>query len=136
MRRKLSFIAAAFTMMVGVAHAESPMQGLVRTPEIRAEQQSCSDYEINKLLWFNSTIVHRLHEMNMDYNGSGTLDPNVYLEVHAELTKEIFTFQDRYETAVKKVILRYPSCNSYVDHEMGRLLAIIQKYPGLENFSY
>lgn len=116
------------------AMAQSTMQGLVRTPEIRAEQQSCSDYEIQKILWFNSTVVHRLHEMNMDFSPDGTIDPNVYIEVHAELTRQLFTFQDRYETAVKKVILTDPTCRKFVDHEMDELMTIIHKYPGLENF--
>lgn len=129
------FAIAAGLLVASSALADVPDQGIVRTPAIRVGQQACSDYETQKILWFNSTVVHRLHEMNMDFEPDGTIDPNVYIEVHTELSREIFKFQDRYETAVKKIILTDPKCRIYVDHALNDWMVIIRKYPGLENFS-
>lgn len=134
MKKTLALAVACITIG-GTAHAESPVQGLIRTPEIRQSQQKCSDYEIQNILAFNSKVIGSLYKMNMDFNPNGTLDPNVYIELKSSLTRELFSFQDKYETSVKKVILTYPSCTKYVDYEMNKLMGIIHQYPGLENFS-
>lgn len=133
MLKAMSMLALMFSC--SVAFAQSPMKGRIQTPYIKSEQQACSDYEVKRILWFNSNVIHDLHEMDMDFNPRGSIDPNVYIEVHAEITRNLFQFQDRYETALKKVIITYPSCMTFVDKEMTDLMSVIHKYPGLENFS-